>query len=202
MLLTVFDASFLVFPIVCAFLFFGPLAAIGLYDISRRIEKDIPLEQASILTAFTRHGGKQTAMMGIVLNLLMIFWLKLAMLLFALFFGLKDVNALEMVEMFLSTTETIPFLIIGGLMGGFLAVLAFMISVISFPFLLDHDADFVTAMITSSKACMVNPLTMLLWGLILVGVTALSAVTLFTALVVILPVIGHASWHAYRDLVD
>ena len=100
-----------------------------------------------------------------------------------------------------TTANGISFLMTGHLFGAFFAGVAFCLSVLAFPFLLDRDSDFITAMVLSFKAVIASPAVMLGWGVLIGLVLALASAPLFAGLVVALPVLGHASWHLYRRLV-
>ena len=135
--------------------------------------------------------------------LLMFAWARLAALIFFLYFGLQPPSFENLIVSTFLQADTLPFLVFGTLIGGVLALLAFAISAVSIPLLLDRpDANVVDAMATSFRTVQTNFLPMLFWAALIVVFTAAGIATLYLGLIVTLPLIGHASWHAYRDLVS
>ena len=121
--------------------------------------------------------------------------------LFALFFGFNVPSPLELYAALFTTSQGLGMLLVGTLFGGVLAFGAFSISVVAIPTLMDRDLTFMEGIEASVKSVARNFRPMLLWAAILTGCTIIGFATLFIGLSVILPVLGHASWHAYEDLV-
>jgi len=130
-------------------------------------------------------------------------WMYQVRLLVALFLGLKSFSTLVgFIDIVLHTPEGMRFLAVGHVVGAVLYAVLFTVTVVSIPLLLDREVDFVTAIITSVKAVMKNPVVMLGWALLVLALTALALLPAFLGLLVVLPVLGHATWHLYQKLVE
>ena len=195
------DMFYLVLPLTAGFLIIGPILAVGLYEVSLRNESGLPSGIAEALAAF-RKNGSQIALMGVALMLLMFLWARVAAILFFLYYGVDPPSVENLfVDTFLDA-DSWPFLIIGCAVGGILAIIAFSISVVAIPLLLDRtETNVIEAIATSVRVVQVNPGPLLFWAILIAIFTIAGLVTLYIGLVVTLPLIGHASWHAYRDLV-
>ena len=200
-LIWVFEQFYLVLPLAAGFMLLGPILAVGLYDVSRRLERNEPVGLGQALSAW-RFNGPQIALMGLVLMLFMLAWVRFATILFALFFSDNPPRpeTLFLLDVFVSA-ESLPFLAVGTAIGGLLAAAVFAISAISVPLLVDRDVNVIAAIITSFEAVRQNFWPMALWAWLIAMFVAAGIATAYLGLLVTLPLIGHATWHAYKALV-
>jgi uncharacterized membrane protein len=194
------DSLALLLPLAAGFLLVAPLLAVGLYEISRRRATGQPATLLDSLLAWRRR-PLNIAGLGLILVLVQLAWVRVALLLYALFFAGNGPGFDSLWPLQFQTPLGIAFLVTGTLIGGVLALIVFAIAAVSLPMLIDRDVDLFTAMATSVSAVRENPRPMLLWAGLIVFMMGLGIGSLFLGLAVTLPLLGHATWHAYRDLV-
>jgi len=192
----------LVLPMMAGFMLIAPILSVGLYDASRRIEDGRPVTLGSALTAW-RANTSQIALMGLVLMLFLLAWLRFATLIFALFFGSSPPRPepLFLLDVFASSSS-LPFLAVGSAIGGVLAAAVFAISAVSIPLLLDRNVNVIMAIAASFEAVRQNFWPMALWAWLIAMFIGAGLVSAYLGLIVTLPLIGHATWYAYRDLIQ
>jgi uncharacterized membrane protein len=193
-------STYLVPALVGGFLLVAPFVAIVFYALSRQIERGQAVDGAEAVFAWRRNAGS-IALWGLALTLALILWERVAAILFALSYGGEVTNLETLLTDVLLSGRYVPLVLVYFAVGGLFALTVFAFGVVTAPMLLDRDVDVVTAALTSLRACLANPGAILVWAILIAVLTAIGFATLMIGMVIIFPLLGHASWHAYRDLV-
>lgn len=194
------SSPILVLTFVSGFLLAGPFLGLIFYDLSRRLERQEPPTLGHALASL-RENLLSITLLVVVLGVILLAWIRLTALLTALSVAVVDPSLPVLLDKLLMTPEGLAMLGVFLLSGGLLAALVFTISAVSFPMLLDRPVDTLTAMATSVRAVWQNLPAMLLWAALIAGLTLVGMLTAYLGLIVTIPLIGHATWHAYRQIV-